>query len=62
MLVQRATTGELLLEGPQARPSCYNQVRDAQDWAMACYGDAQGQLVTIWDMWGWRSIVGVCLS
>lgn len=42
MLVQRTTLGELLLEGPQARPSCYNQVRNAQDWTTASYGDAAG--------------------
>lgn len=41
MLVQRATLGELLLKGSQARPY-YNQVKDAQDRTVACYGDAAG--------------------
>lgn len=41
MLVQRATLGELLLKGSQARPY-YNQVKDAQDRTIACYGDLLG--------------------
>lgn len=40
---QRVILGELLLEGPQARPSCYNQVKDAQDQTVGIImGDPAG--------------------